>query len=99
MILLFCLAILVCGSVFFLLGYILGKLSSQQNIGSQPVSFFKKEKNNQTINESKISIDDTKYVTEISTVGLEKKYQAMGEIKNTNENIESSVSKLKNMKG
>jgi hypothetical protein len=54
--------------------------------------------NNKTTGQS-ISIDSSKFVVDIKTDGLEKKYQNLGEIKGTNESIESSVNKLKNMKG
>jgi hypothetical protein len=86
--------------VFFFLGYFVGRLhSSQTNLGSQPVSFFDKQnsKNEKTIN--KVTIDETKYVTDIKTSGMEKKYESLGEVKTTNENIESSINKLKNIKG
>ena len=85
--------------VFFFLGYAIGRLkNSQATIESQPVSFFNKSKsdNDKTIN--KITIDDSKYVTDIKTSGMEKKYDNLGDTKVSNENIESSINKLKNIK-
>lgn len=54
---------------------------------------------NTSINQNLIKIDDTKFVTDITTEGLEKKYTNLGETKNTTENVSSSVNKLKSMKG
>lgn len=54
---------------------------------------------NTSINQKLIKIDDTKFVTDITTEGLEKKYTDLGETKNTTENVSSSVNKLKSMKG
>jgi len=85
--------------VFFFLGYFLGRLnSSQTTIGSQPVSFFDKSKSNNDNSINKITIDESKYVTDIKTSGMEKKYENLGETKISTENIESSINKLKNIK-
>lgn len=46
----------------------------------------------------KIKIDDSKFVGEISTDSIEKKYGELGETKVSDENISSSVNKLKGMK-
>lgn len=82
--------------VFGILGYLIGK-GSQTKIESQPISFFTKEKlANNKIN--KIAIDETKVVTDINTANLEKKFDNLGELKVSNENIESSINKLKNIK-
>lgn len=85
--------------VFFFLGYIISRLShSQANVQSQPVSFFDKNKSTKENAINKISINETKYITDIKTSDLEKKYDNLGEIKVSNENIESSINKLKNLK-
>ena len=47
---------------------------------------------------SAISIDDKKYVVAIDTKGIEKKYDTLGETKQSEENILNSVNKLKNIK-
>jgi hypothetical protein len=79
-----------------IIGYILGRISQDKGVtNSSPKSFFQKEKEN---TKEKVSIDDTKYVVDISTAGLEKKYSNLGEKKQSNENIKSSIDKLKNMK-
>jgi hypothetical protein len=92
------LAILVLlNIVFFILGYIFAKInsSSQQVSGSQPNSFFSKNKNTEN---NKITIDERKFVTDIKTSGMEKKYDNLGETKVSDENIQSSIDKLKNIK-
>lgn len=47
---------------------------------------------------SNIKIDDRKFVVDINTGGIEKKYDELGETKVSDENISSSVNKLKGMK-
>jgi hypothetical protein len=85
--------------VFFFLGYFLGRLGSSQTIlGSQPVSFFDKSKSNNDNPVNKIIIDESKYVTDIKTSGMEKKYENLGETKISEESIESSINKLKSIK-
>lgn len=77
------------------IGYILGKISIINN--DRPISFF--DKNKKSIEKvQSIEIDDSKYVTEIDTKGLEKKYSSIGETKKSTENISSSIDKLKNLK-
>lgn len=64
----------------------------------KPQSFLKtsgqKESNNKTI-----QIDDKKFVTEIKTTGMEKKYDTIGKEQISDKDISSSINKLKNMKG
>jgi len=82
----------------FTIGYFLGKLHNNQGvyINNKTQSFFDKEENRK---KSAISIDSTKYVSEIKTDGMEKKYDTLGETKQSQENISLSVNKLKNLKG
>lgn len=84
--------------VFLFIGYFLGKSSSTnlQDINSN-IGFFKQNSSNTLKNV--IEIDDKKIVTKINTDNLEKKYDSLGEINNSSENISSSINKLKNMKG
>ena len=87
--------------VFFFLGYSIGRLnSSQTNVESQPISFFNKSKSESDSDKmiNKITINESKYVTDIETSGMEKKYETLGETKISQENIESSINKLKNIK-
>jgi hypothetical protein len=85
--------------ICLILGYILGKSVSS---GSNNLDFFSNYKNNKTSsskNLEKINIDTSKIVTKINTENLEKKYTSLGETKSSQENIDSSVNKLKNIKG
>jgi len=59
-------------------------------------SFFTQQKKKK---KNKITIDETKVVSKINTDNLEKKYDKLGDTKQSQENITSSISKLKNMKG
>lgn len=91
--------LIICNIFSLIIGYILGKIngiSGVSNISNnKPVSFF--DKNNKQ--KSPILIDDKTVVTDIKTDNLEKKYSSLGDTKTSNENIESSISKLKSMKG
>lgn len=85
----------------FCLGLFIGvfvtKGNSQADIAA-PTSFLRSQgkPQNQT---NKIEIDDQKVVLNISTDGLEKKFDKITEEKKTKNNISSSVNKLKSMKG
>lgn len=81
--------------------FILGLLCAKVFIGNSQTdnvtkSFFAKEK--EKIAKNNISIDDTKYVVDIKTIGLEKKYDSLGDTKQSTEQISSSIDKLKNLK-
>lgn len=96
------LTIILLFNLVFIAGIYIGlKFNSQANFESQLV-FNKTVKSNNTNNSntiSKISIDDTKYVTKINTDNLEKKYDDIASIKHSQDTIESSVNKLKTIKG
>lgn len=83
----------------FVLGLLCGKIllnNSQTNTGSQ--SFFKQQNQSNAKEKGTISIDDSKYVIDIKTTDLEKKYDSLGETKQSTEQISSSINKLKNLK-
>lgn len=80
----------------FLIGYLLGRRNVNGVINTSSQSFFSKLKDDTTVNN--ISIDDKKFVTDIKTDGLEKKYDSLGDTKTTTDNISNSVNKLKNLK-
>jgi len=91
---------LLCSHIIFFsagifLGFMIPKGYSQE-VSRAPVSFLKsqKEKDNH-----KIQIDDKKVVLNVSTDGLEKKFDKITEEKKTKNNISNSVNKLKSMKG
>ena len=88
--------LLILNVICFIVGYLYGRTGSVvvgSTINQQPKSFFDKEKVN-----SKIEIDDKKYVGNIKTDGIEKKYISLGETTTSDDNIVSSVDKLKNLK-
>lgn len=97
---LFSFTLLFLGVCLFFIGYLIGKNSNSNgvytNVSNKPKSFFGEEKAQVKNN---ISIDDTKYVVDIKTTGMEKKYDSLGDTKTSEENISLSVNKLKNMKG
>ena len=84
--------------IVFILGLIIGKLWSNVGvynnspISKKPSSFFDKEV------KKSISIDETKFVGDIKTEGLEKKYANIAEEKTTTSDIQTSIDKLKNLK-
>lgn len=80
-----------------MLGYLFGKLKSFNGVVyDKPKSFFQQQKEQPT---QTVAIDSSKIVTNISTGGLEKKYNDFGTQKESSEDISSSINKLKNMKG
>lgn len=83
--------------LFFIIGILFGKIFWQNTSFeySQNHKFLKGPNKSQ----SKIDIDNTKIVTDIKTDGLEKKYEKIAETKQSNDNISSSINKLKSMKG
>ena len=89
-------AAILTGMIFFILGGIIGYLIASSGVSiNNKVSRFS---NSQANKMAKINIDDTKFVVDIKTDGLDKHYSSLGDIKNTNEDISSSVDKLKNLR-
>ena len=81
-----------------ILGYLFGRYSVSNGVShNKPQSFFSKNEENKT-RLSDLTIDDKKVVVDIKTDGLEKKYDSLGEIKQTEENISNSINKLENLK-
>lgn len=92
------LALIILVVIFhsFLFGYFFGHYANKNGVNNTGSFFTQQKELNQ--NRSSISIDDKKFVTEIRTDTLEKKYDYLGDVKSTSENISDSVSKLKNLK-
>jgi hypothetical protein len=92
--------LIICNIFSVIIGYILGKITNTSGVYNtsniKPTSFFEQ---NKSTKKSTISIDSTTVVTDIKTDNLEKKYSSLGDTKISNENISSSISKLKSMKG
>jgi len=84
----------------FIIGYLLGRFMHFNGVSNNvPKSFFKQNKQNSDIEKNNLSIDDKKFVVDIKTDNLERKYESLGDVKKTEENISSSVNKLKILKG
>lgn len=91
-------AILIIFNILFLvIGFILGRIWSINGVNNndKPKSFLKSKENKI----ESVSIDEKVYVTDIKTDGMTKKYDDLGEVKRSDENISSSINKLKQMKG
>ena len=90
--------------IFLLIGYLLGTNLKVMNKNAEikEESFFDKQKRKQkvdnAIKNTTIDIDDSTHVVKIKTDGLEKKYDNIGKSQTTNEDISSSINKLKSLK-
>lgn len=87
-------------TILILFSGIIGYLLGQKN-GDSGVFIDRKSSivNKQTQKHQTIQIDETKHVSDIKTSDLEKKYSSLGDTQLSNDNISSSINKLKNMKG
>lgn len=83
----------ICGMI----GYFIGVFTSK-GVYNNPQSFFKQQNRNTEQLSNNLSIDDKKFVVDIKTDGMERKYESLGDVKKTEENISNSVNKLKNLK-
>lgn len=94
-----------CG-IFFCLGYIIGNLHRIIGLlGGRPEaseSFVSRVLNEQRRSQRKVSIDDSKYVTDVSTDGLEASGAEIGITSTAVDDIAAAsnkLAKLKKMKG
>ena len=85
--------------IFFCLGYGWCKIISlnQENMHSSGFGTVKKN-NTKTPHMQLATIDEKKVVVNIKTDGLEKKYDTLGDVKQTEDSINNSVNKLKNFR-
>ncbi len=88
------LLIIVSYFAIFAMGFFICKMMSGAGVLSDRSSYDNKSKNNN----KKLSIDDRKVVLGVSTEGLDKKYEKLGDTKQSDDNISSSVNKLKSLK-
>lgn len=93
--------LIILNILVFFCGYSYGK---HQCIGTNTIGFVGNKNKSKILQNSEdiqqaLSIDERKVVTKISTDNLEKKYDNIGETKQSQENISSAINKLKNMKG
>jgi hypothetical protein len=92
------LILLVIGVLLFLIGYLYGKTTTSGVLSEHQESNTVYNKGVNSTKRQQINIDDTKFVVDIKTDDLEKKYEQLGEVKKSDESISESVSKLKNLK-
>lgn len=80
-----------------ILGYFLGSILNQNRNGvADNIPSFLKQKDSKK--HESISINDKTFVVDIKTDTLEKKYDSLGDIKHSTEDISNSINKLKNLK-
>jgi len=85
--------------IFLFVGFILGRLSVNHSNEQRVESFFKQQKKrDKTEKQTTIDIDTSKHVVKIDTNNLEKKYSSIGNKQTSNEDITSSINKLKGLK-
>lgn len=81
--------------VVFILGYVIGKFSSNNGVSNTRPNKY----SNEGISiQTSCNIDDSKFVSKINTDNLQKKYDQLGETKISQDSIDQSVNKLKNIK-
>ena len=85
------------------MGYVAGRLTRIERLCQNDTPYSEPKRRRSYTQEreeiqSKIEIDDSKFVVDVNTSGIEKKYGELGETKVSDENISSSVNKLKGMK-
>lgn len=86
-----------------IIGYLLGR-SNKIGIGvlyneRSTIKDNEKVVKNNTIKQNPlIKIDETKFVTEIDTGSMEKKFDSLGEVKTSTDNVDESINKLKSLK-
>lgn len=91
--------IVVLNLICFILGFLAAKLLVFGGVSYNSQPHIATPGKNQEKLTKKVSIDDSKYITNIDTNSLERKYTNIAEEQHSEENISSSVSKLKQMKG
>lgn len=83
--------------IFFILGYILANLIKIHGVSYNSQGFLGSPI--KTDISHNISIDESKYITDIVIDNIEKKYTDIAKEIKTSEKIDDSVAKLKKMKG
>lgn len=89
--------LLILNIISFILGIAIGKILFTSGVligNNKPKSFFESQQA-----QTKVSIDEKIHITDIKTDGMVKKYDNLGDVKSSNENISNSIEKLKKMKG
>lgn len=98
------------GIILFVLGYVLGRLSLIQKALENPAEaeyLGKPRQSGEWVLSSQeqhksnklVDIDDSKFVTDVSTNSFKSKHTELGNKTVTEDKVSSSVSKLKRLKG
>ena len=74
-------------------------LNNQTKEYEKPESFFSKQRNSEKVYKNNIEIDDKKIVMGVETVNMESKHDGLGTTKESQDNTQSAINKLKSMKG
>lgn len=87
---------------FNIVSFVLGYLYCHYRISTNTtISYRQKNNNNRETsqnNQIKIDIDESKFVLGIDTSNMEKKYDSLGSVSHSNDSINNSISKLKQLK-
>lgn len=89
--------IVLINVLFIVVGYLFAKVTLCDGVSL--TTSRNKSRNISSVENEHITIDDKKFVTEINTNNLEKKFVKLGETQSSTENISSAINKLKGMKG
>lgn len=87
----------------FILGYAVGRIDNIRDLfrketTEKPVSFFAQAKS-EAKQKSKLQIDDSTFVTDVSTDTLQRAHGEIGKTTVAQDSIDTSVSKLAQFKG
>lgn len=86
---------------FNIVSFVLGYLYCHYRISTNTtINYGQKNNNRETSqnNQTKIDIDESKFVLGIDTSNMEKKYDSLGNISHSNDSINNSISKLQQLK-
>ncbi len=86
-------------AAFFILGRIYGQIFCPKiNDDKEVIIRERRQRATKQNKKKEIKIDESKVVVGINTSGIEKKFDSFGETKVSQENINSSIDKLKGLK-
>lgn len=86
---------------FNIVSFVLGYLYCHYRISTNTTINYRQKNDNKEIsqnNQTKIDIDESKFVLGIDTSNMEKKYDSLGSVSQSNDSINNSISKLQQLK-
>lgn len=84
--------------LFFMIGYLWCNFKYRDSSFGNHVNTTTKKNKHKSDPIKLVDIDETKVVVAIKTDNIEKKYENLGSVKKSDENITGSINKLKNIK-